>query len=317
MEIPTGCTSNVNQLVIENEDIKLYKTQNGTKTIQIGLNVPRAKVFWSGDEFDPNDYENSSQLLSNDFDNNIPGLETPYNQNINNARYLMWKSDSAFYGGCQYICVGCTACNGCYDAKVTSSACDWGCTTGCAEGCTSGCTGGCTTACTSDYAGRRGKNEMGIYTIICKGCNSECNNCTICTACVDDVARMYCYGSTACNGCTNGETGQTRSSSLQDAFDCNTYCQNGLNGLYDGVVYEINGYIVDPSLCYTIVSDFDDCSNLALQCRLFTSKYACEGTYGCTNLNNKVCYGCNGTCETCFGYCAGRCVDACYGQTIS
>lgn len=280
MEIPTGCSSGVSQIVFDGNEIRIYSNNSQevkydftSNDIYNGINNPQGSV------------------LTNDSDNNIPGYESSFNQNINGKRYKIWYSTSATYGGCGSGCVGCTTCNGCYSSINTSSTCASGCTTSCASGCTTGCTESCTGGCTNNYDGRTGKDDQGNIIIVCKGCNSECNNCTLCTACVNDVERIYCVLATTCQGCTNGVTTQVHKYGLSKYFDCKKHCQNGLNGLYDGIVNEQEGAIIsDISKCISVVSDFSGCNNMNLHCLLFTTKYSCTGNqFSCLNLNNNDC----------------------------
>lgn len=328
MQIPSGCTNSVNKVIIEDENIIFVRESNGVETIVNAYNVPK-NVFWKvAPDWDENPEHYQGFLYSNENDKNVPSFETAFNQNIVGARYLTWRDcgstvDHAMlsYGGCGNNCVGCTTCNGCYDNIVTDGTC-WACYNGCRDGCTTGCTNQCTTACTDNYEGRKGKDENGNMFITCKGCNTECNNCTFCTGCVDNIERMYCYLATTCNGCTSGETAQVERSVLQSYYDCKSSCQNGLNGLYDGASLEHQGIVVDISKCYTVVTNERSCKNMALQCELFTNKYVCDGHYTCANLNNKACSSCDGSCDGCTESCAvcqpcaGRCVASCYGACV-
>ena len=309
MEIPTGCSSGVSQIVFEGNEIKIYSN-----------NSQEVKYDFTSNDIYNNINNPQGSVLTNDSDNNIPGYETSFNQNVNGKRYKIWYSNNATYGGCGSGCVGCTTCNGCYSAKNTSSTCTSGCTTSCASGCTSGCTESCTGGCTNNYEGRKGKDNQGNLIIVCKGCNSECNNCTMCTACVNDVERMYCVLATTCQGCTDGVTAQVYAYGLSKYFDCKKHCQNGLNGLYDGIVNEQEGIIFDLSKCVSVVSDFSGCDNMNLHCLLFTTKYSCTGNqFSCLNLNNNACTSCDSCtgCASCTGSCASctGCDGSCAGST--
>lgn len=294
-------------------------------TIYDGNNVNKGKIITHSDD------NNIPSVMQNQyFTTNVNGEPVKtWRGPCKNwcVSFTVWTSELP-YGGCTGSCVGCTTCNGCYATIVTSNTCTRGCTSNCATGCTNGCTGGCTTACTNNFEGSYGcisscttcdsnvaspspcsfENDECVNSysvpqgkmIVCKGCNTLCNNCTSCTACVSNVTRQYCSMATTCSGCTTGTTLQVDDSPTKYTGypTIYTYCKNGQNGLFENAIFdEFDDAYVNPEDCvgdfigYYLANghtwvDYGICGYIR-----------CQTNVSCENNNTIPCTACFHSCD--------------------
>ncbi len=327
------CTNDIYFINVEGDNITFERESNdNTKTTQTldtsNLNVYDSNNVNKGKILSVSDDNNiPSSIEDPSFSTNINGASIKTwigGCKYSCVHYTTSISRNAKYGGCTGSCVGCTTCNGCYATIVSTNMCTAGCTSNCATGCTGGCTSGCTTSCTGNFEGSYGcidscttcdsnvtspspcsfENDECVNNysvpqgkmIVCKGCNTLCNNCTSCTVCVDNVTRQYCSMATTCTGCTTGTTLQVDMAPIM--MEYNAPCKNGQNGLYeDGILLGKGNSYLRRDKCTGDVTGYVSNIGGYTSCQLSTLYLWCISKYACENNNTFPCTACFHSCD--------------------